>query len=300
MQHLPVDSLHHRHPRAAAWTTRALVFVLTLVPVSMALAQNAAPAPQTPPSATTAPSATATLPTTTPAVMHILQMLHDRDATLRDFTAKVRKEDLNVKVGDKEYRDGDAAYQKLEGVTKLGIHFSVLRGDDVPPTPLDEDLVFDGRHFIHRDGKAKTYSVQELVPAGENFNPLKLGAGPLPLPIGQDPAEILRDFTVTLEPVNAKDLPKGYKDASELTAIKLVPRVVGKYDFKSAVLVIDPKLELPIRIATVSRDDNLGSVTLTDVRVNLGKLKILDVPEPQANSGWTITREPYRGGPDSK
>ncbi|MEI8198049.1 MAG: hypothetical protein WCI73_19315, partial [Phycisphaerae bacterium] len=250
--------------------------------------------------ATTAPATAAQTTPAAPEVMRLLQMLHDRDATLQDFSAKVRKQDVNVHIDDTTTRAGIVAYQKVGGVTKLGIHFDSLMGEDMPKIVLNEDLVFDGRHFIHKDPRAKTYSVQELVPPGENFNPLKLGAGPLPLPIGQDPQEILRDFVVSLETVDGKNLPAGYKTAEELAALKLDPRIKGKFSFKSAVLLVDPKLALPVRISTVAPDGNTSAITLMQVKINEGNLQVLDVAEPPANTGWTITHEVYKKEPGSK
>lgn len=251
------------------------------------------------PSSAVTPAATGTAPAT-PEVMRNLQLLHDRDATLQDFSAKVRKQDVNIHIDDTSIREGTAAYQKVGGVTKLGIHFDALSDQDMAKIKLNEDLVFDGRHFIHKDPRAKTYTVRELVPPGENFNPLKLGAGPLPLPIGQEPQEILRDFEVSLEPVDPRNLPAGYKAAEELVALKLNPRAQGKYSFKTAVLLVDPKMALPVRISTVAPDGNTSSVTLSQVKINQGNLQVLDVAEPAANTGWTITHEVYKKEPGSK
>lgn len=284
--------------------------------LGLAFCQTPAPAqtvvvpPPSTPSTPTAPAATA--PTTRPApeAMHLLVLLHDRDATLKDFTAQVRKVDVNVRLGGSgEIREGKAAYEKTKNVTKLGIHFDVLKGDGMANVKLDETLVFDGRYFIHKDPEAKMLTKRELVPEGQHFNPLKLGAGPMPLPIGQDPEEIIRDFVVTLEPVDVTKLPPGYTAddvkpgtasgggvamaGGKLQGLKLVPRVGGKFEFTSAELLVDTTLSLPVRILTVAPDTNTSSLTLTQVKINPGHSNILDVSEPLPNTGWQVEFEPY-------
>lgn len=236
--------------------------------------------------------------TTVASVMPALEMLQRRGDTLKDFTAKVRKEDKS-RFGDLEIREGTAAYQKNGAVTKLGVHFDTLRGEDFPSAKLDEDMVFDGRLFVHRDPKAKTFSRQELVPEGKHFDPLKLGAGPLPLPIGQDPQEILKNFTVSLEPVDAKQTPKGYQP-EDLVHLKLIPKSEGRYAFKVADLFIDPKLELPIKVSTLSAGGAQSTVIFSDVQMNQGNPKILEIKEPEQGTGWSVTFEPYHEGGERK
>lgn len=227
-------------------------------------------------------------------VQETLELLRDRDKTLHDFVAKVRKEYTNVRVGDKDIHSGTLAYKKDKNARKLGVHFDTFRGDDIPPTPLDEDMVFDGRYFIHRNPKDKLYQKFEMVPAGETFDPLSIGKGPWPFPIGQDPAEITREFTVTIEEVTAKNAPKDYAPA-DLVRLKLVPKPGGKYEsrFKSSDLFVDPKLAMPVRIATVELDGNPNVVTLSDIKINSGESKILDVPPPPNGEGWTVENRPY-------
>jgi len=248
---------------------------------------------------TTAPATTQAAPARPSAeALHLLTLLHDRDATVKNFTAQVRKVDVNVRLGDSgEIREGKAAYEKSKDVTKLGIHFEALKGDGMATVKLDESMVFDGRYFIHKDPEAKLLTKRELVPEGQHFNPLKLGAGPMPLPIGQDPEEIILDFVVTVEPVDVTKLPAGYTaediKAGKLQQLKLVPRVSGKFDFASAELLVDTSLSLPVRIATVATDSNITSLTLTNIKINPGHSAILDVSDPLPNTGWQVQIEPY-------
>src|SRR5205807_3444491 len=53
------------------------------------------------------------------------------------------------------------------------------------------------------DGKAETH--RQVARPGEKIDPLKLGEGPFPLPIGQDPAEVKKNFDVSLAPGDKED-----------------------------------------------------------------------------------------------
>jgi outer membrane lipoprotein-sorting protein len=82
----------------------------------------------------------------------------------------------------------------------------------------------------------------------KDYNPLKLGEGPFPLPFGQETAEVLRLFTVQTraardgEPVNSDYL-------------KLTPRDQGPQGETLYVeMWVDRESRLPVKIASRGKD----------------------------------------------
>ncbi len=62
----------------------------------------------------------------------------------------------------------------------------------------DETYVFDGANLAHVEPAKQQVTMYEVAFASKGRDPLKLGEGPLPLPIAQKREDILRRFDVTL------------------------------------------------------------------------------------------------------
>jgi len=259
-------------------------------------------------------SSAQTLPATAPAETSadygpILQLLHDRDATLTDFTANIKKEDYKLRTAETETRTGSVNYLKDAGITKIAIHFDQYFPPDLPPKKLNQDLIFDGQFGIDREDNpgtsSKIFRKQEFVAAGDvgKVNPLKLGEGPfaesLPLPIGQDPREITRNFTVALLPLDPKtDLKPLSGKPEDLVHLQLVPKVKEEFTFSKLDMFVDlsPSVQLPLRIIILNRDNNMTTIDLTEIKTNRGgaPASIFVVSTPAAGSGWTVTLIPYK------
>jgi hypothetical protein len=80
--------------------------------------------------------------------------------------------------------------------------------------------VFTGRDLIERNDNQKFYSKRCVVKEGDTRDPMRIGEGPVPLPIGQKKADILQRFEVELwEPT--RDL-KWHVDGEQESAEKFV------------------------------------------------------------------------------
>ena len=243
----------------------------------------------------TTPATTAAATAPSPEAVGTLQLLQDRDQTLKDFTATIRYEVYHPRTDDTEVRKGDVSYLKADEIAKFAAHFT-LQGVGGSFSKVDRTLVFDGRWIIDRDAEAKVFKKVQIVPPDSKVKPLKLGEGPMPIPIGQDTQRVLHDFAVSVEPTDPK-MP----DASEVVHLKLVPgskELTKAYDMNNLEIWVNRKIELPVKLVREDLDGNITTIALSDPQINQGAAKIFDLPTPKSNEGWDvrIERMEQKGG----
>ncbi|HVX86136.1 MAG TPA: outer membrane lipoprotein carrier protein LolA [Phycisphaerae bacterium] len=225
-----------------------------------------------------------------PEAMGVLKTLQDRAGTLKDFTAKVESDTTHL-AGDVDTQTGDAVFVNDAGAGggagggagsefKFAAHFTNATSDGkAAPTP-DLEIVFDGTRMTMIDRKAKTYRSSTLTSpgggAGTGSGVTSLG-GPMPLPIGLDPAAVVKDFQVTMG-----EAPDG-----DHVVLKLKPRDKTKFDYKSLTMTVDKKLQLPVEVDVDQKGGEETAIKLTDVKVNGGGVTIPEVTPPK-EAGWTV------------
>jgi outer membrane lipoprotein-sorting protein len=149
-----------------------------------------------------------------------------------------------------------------------------------------EYLLEDGWLTIRTDA-TKTESRVQLVPQGQKVNLFQLGKSPFPMPIGQDRAEVEKQFDATRLPP-AKDDPSGS------IHLQLKPRTDSPMAerFSSIDLWTDLKTQMPVRIKTIDNKKVMERTTdLTGMRVN-SELKPQDVSVPKLAPDWRSSDTP--------
>jgi hypothetical protein len=121
------------------------------------------------------------------------------------------------------------------------------------------------------------------VPPGEHFDPLKLGEGPFPLPVGQPAKEVLARFEATAlsQPQDAT-LAKALAE-TPAEGLMLVPRpgTSEAKDIRQVEIFYDPKLLLPVGLCLTETSGDRKTVLLRDLRRNQGvDEKLLEVVAP--------------------
>lgn len=114
-------------------------------------------------------------------------------------------------------------------VKKFGVHVTKLR---LGQTWRDENqyIIFDGQYLVEKSVERKQFVKRKLVADGATVDPLRVGEGPFPLPIGQKRADILKRFNAELLPAGA-DLVGIVEEETE----GLVKFVEGCYQLKLTV-----------------------------------------------------------------
>lgn len=239
----------------------------------------------------------------------LLEALEDADRDLTTLIADLRYVREFAIAGDEQTRLGTLYFQSMppdeSGVRdrRFAVDFTTLvvgpRIEDV-----NERYVFDGQWLLELDEKVKHFNLRQVVPPGEKFDPLRIGEGPFPIPIGQRREDILKRFTAAL--VSADD--GLYEDEAGLieftkgmSQIRLEPRegYEDEIEFTEVRLWYqrneDGRL-LPRMARTTNLAGDESTVILTNIKVNeaaqlpAGKL---DTTPPE--KGWDGQVIEWRG-----
>lgn len=218
MIHFPLLSL----AAMACWVNvlpcTSLAWTAGMVP---GIAMTGAERQPTPPVA--APAAKAPVVATT--ADDLLNALETADANLRTLSADIQYDKLDGITGDRQTRRGKLFFQNdlapapVETETfddapaTKGRRIFSVRFDSLQLGSRREEeqqlFIFDGEWLTEVTPKAKQVIKRQVTRPGSNFDPLKIGEGPLPLPIGQKKADMLARFDVTLlkdiEQLNGED-----------------------------------------------------------------------------------------------
>ena len=249
----------------------------------------------------------------------LLDELEKADAGMRRLDADVLYDKTFALAGDRQVRIGSLWFESTptgdpgRPSRRFAIEFTKLYVD----TRLQEDpvtYIFDGEWFIEKNPKEKQVLRHQVVPPGERFDPLKIGEGPLPIPIGQKRADIEKAFETSLLPAedglavgaDASETEKAEARTliSEVAAsrqLRLVPRpgVPQERDFREVRLWYRHDAAgrlLPLMARTVSRDGNIALVKLANVTINAEgppPARVFDQQPP--GEGWVVRSEPWRG-----
>lgn len=184
--------------------------------------------PSTPPS--TAPQiAPAAAPAGAATVDGILAALERVGAEMKDFQAKIVYETFDDLTQETSRRFGTLV---LEG-TGMSRRFAIVfeRMQVISHEPGAEDKVRSDSsrdHWIYSDGwlteinlELKSVIKRQVMEPGKQFDPLKLGEGPFPLPIGQPKTTVLEQFDVTLCELPLVPL---LRSVTDVDGLKLVPK----------------------------------------------------------------------------
>jgi hypothetical protein len=192
--------------------------------------------------------------TTFESADQLLEALETADRGLESLTANVIYRRVFELQGDTQERHGRLGFLNSEegGKSKrrFAIRFNALIVGDVL---RDEEqvYVFDGEWLIEKNADQKKVARRQIAPPGRSFDPLRIGSGPVPIPIGQKRADILRRFDATL-------VPAGDGVADDPHALELAS---GAWQ-----ILLHPKPDQP------DVDDDFAEVRLWYVRSKAGRL----------------------------
>jgi hypothetical protein len=240
----------------------------------------------------------------------LLSALEAADRDLESLTATIRWVRTFALAGDVQTRDGHLAFKSTPGedgkppLRRFGIEFSSLVMGQVKEDILDR-YIFDGEWLLELDYKNKQFMRRQVVPPGERFDPLRIGEGPFPIPIGQRKDEILRRFDAQLMLPGdsiSEDEPGLLEFTRHMTQVRLTPRPEWKDEFDFAEIRLWYKRDdggrlLPRMARTRNYADDESTVILSHIQVNADA----DIPEDMLDTkppreGWDGQVLPWRKG----
>lgn len=170
--------------------------------------------------------------------------------------------------------------------------------------------VFDGEVLLELDVAQQRALVRHVAGAEEQVDPLAIGEGPFPIPIGQKKDEILKRFEAELlGPEAGLDLGDGGKVPPMLEGtvqLLLVPKAGAPEAEDFAEVRIwyrrhdadgdgEADFLLPVKARTVNEDKSMSDVNLANVVVNADLEGGLFETKPPA--GWEVEEQDLRRKP---
>jgi hypothetical protein len=200
--------------------------------------------------------------------------------------------------GDRHIRRGKLYFQNLPDANAQRVRTFAILFEDLQVAERFEKSpqtwVFDGRWLVEMRVNEKQFIKREIARPGEPFDPLKIGEGPMPIPIGQKAEEIERRyFAELMEPRSG--LPGTWNIPAWLDntwQVVLTPRNPDADEFTGIRLWYDRETLLPRMAITLNRAGDESIVFLDEIKQNepLPRDR-LSVEEPPANSGWQVQIE---------
>lgn len=241
------------------------------------------------------------------SVDDLLYALERADSDIRTFSARIQYERRLKLQGDVQIREGNLHFAADDpGIVPAGagageadvrrgrtfaVVFDTLITDDVKRV-TDDRWIFDGRWLIEKDNEKKQYIKREIAPPESRLDPLRLGEGPLPIPIGQKRDEILARYKAEL--LEASDgLESGFvAQVADTFQLRLVPREPERAQSEfTEIRLWYRKGSLHPRLAhTIDRAGDESYVWLINARINDGAFdrSVIDLAEPDAGEGWDV------------
>lgn len=286
---------------SSAWALHLIAVLLT------GTEGGAAGEPPSPPQTTT------TTASAFSSAEALLDALERADAGLVSFDADIEYDRRFELQGDQHIRRG-RLYYKAEPAPAddpasgrrgvFAVRFHELQIEDSIRTEA-QTFVFDGEWFIEKNEAAKRFIKRQVAFPGERLNPLRLGEGPFPVPIGQKKADILARYEARLAPrdesLEHEDHLRGaFLDGT--TQLVLTPRPGYERDELREIRLWYREESggrlLPRLTRTVDRKGDISLVRLVGMKVNAPDFPadIVSIAEPPAGEGWDIQEHLKRPG----
>lgn len=237
------------------------------------------------------------------AAMNVLDRLEAADKDLKSLSAKIQyvRQFPEIQGGGSHTWRGELKFQNEVTAGKDGKEGKTTRRFAVDFREMIVDgkkrderqtYVFDGQWLLTENWSEKQFSRYELVRDGEGQDPMKLGEGPLPLPIGQKKADMVERFVVSVPGVlegigEGEEFADLRKLLEKTTQIKLTPREGTREakDFREIRVWYRGGDWLPIFAQSVNTDETKAEVLLVGLARNV-EVGVKDFStKPQ--EGWT-------------
>jgi hypothetical protein len=228
------------------------------------------------------------------SVDNVLDALDARGKDFSDLTADVKLSEIDPNLGTGKTHVGHLWLQR-RSPDDATLHVMFDKTIDGKFSRVEKhEYLLDGGWLVDRDYRSKLEVKRQVVPPGQKVDLFKLGEGAFPLPIGQDKADVHRDFDVKL----IKLAPGDPKDSIH---VELTPHPGTALARRFSVIDVwvDRATDMPVRIDTLDdKQANEDSTVLENVKINTPDgLKPTDLSlEKIDQKDWTVSPpEPYAG-----
>ncbi len=274
-------------------TTLALVLVATISAAATAQSAPVTPAPTEPTPTKPTQDSTATLPSTAPDAKPTTDAARERAeaflgelektaTTISSMSGTLTLEKFDALGEETDQRMGRLVLDGKDGKRRIAIRFEeYIDGSGRLDRSVLHYIVADG-WLCEIDHTNKSFTKRQIARPGEEFDPLALGNGPVPLPIGQKKADVLARFDVTETEVPA-DIPL-LGSLRDVAAMRLVPKPGSEAakELENVDLFYDRTTLAPVGVVMREKNGNRTVARVTKPVVN-GDVKpedraLLEIP----------------------
>ena len=236
----------------------------------------------------------------------MLSALEKAGDTISTFRANVIYDRVDAVSENRERRTGQIVLAQIAGQLKsrtLAIMFDQLIDASGHATTERQRFVFSGGWLFEFDDQRHQLIARELVAPGEQLDPLRIGEGPIPIPIGQKKVEVLQRFEVKFAGQPAEPLLKRLEN---IQGLALHPKQNAGVDPDLGDICVwyDLATLMPVAVKATTKGGDEKILLLTKIEVN----KALDdsatallATEPPASTpngaAWRKDVRPYKATP---
>ena len=240
----------------------------------------------------------------TPEAM--LDALEKAGDTISTFRANVIYDRVDAISENRERRTGEIVLAQIAGQLKsrtLAIMFDQLIDASGHATTERQRFVFSGGWLFEFDDQRHQLIARELVAPGEQLDPLRIGEGPIPIPIGQKKEQVLQRFELKFAEQPAEPLLKRLEN---IQGLALHPKQNAGVDPDLGDICVwyDLTTLMPVAVKATTKGGDEKILLLTKIEVN----KALDdsatallATEPPASTpngaAWRKDVRPYKATP---
>ena len=183
---------------------------------------------------------------------------------------------------------------------KFAVNFESFQRDDLPATKDPIDYAFDGQWFTIVKHKAQQMTRFQVARPGQAVQPLAIGQGPFPLPLGQKTDEVLKYFTVTTEMARLRRPDQEIPKNADYVLLTTKPEHLKRLGFVYLEIWVDRTTNLPVKV--VQHEGTPGGAMTKAISATLSEEKKVDGFEPATffpprKIGWSYDVKPLEALP---
>ena len=230
-------------------------------------------------------------------VDELLAELEKTATTIQSLSGGLALEKYDSLVEETERRFGRIVLDMKDGRRRFALYFDEVVNSDGRSTRAIDHWIYADGWLCEQDHRNRSFTKRQIVAPGQSFDPLALGEGPIPLPIGQKRAEVLARFEVA-ETGIPDDIPL-LGSMRNVAGLRLVPKPgtdMAK-DTAAVELFYDRTSLAPTGIVVREKNGNRSVARISSPVVN-GEVKaedrkLLEIPDPDPKE-WAIDVRPWR------
>jgi hypothetical protein len=294
-----VSRLRAAESSALGYRPAAMLSIAHSAPVTALLTASLLLAPTVPCEPPVAPTAAEppAVDASAARVDAFLTELEKSGATIDTLSGTLSLEKYDALLEESERRFGRLVVDRHEGKRRFAIYFEEFIDGSGRADRSVTHWIFSDGWLCEQDHRNKSFTKRQIVAPGETLDPLALGEGPIPMPIGQKKAEVLARFTVTEHEIPL-DIPM-LGSLKNVAALKLVPKdgTPMAKDTASVELFYDRTSLAPVGVVIREKSGNRTVARIGKPVVN-GEVKaedraLLEIPSPDPKE-WAIDVRPWR------